>query len=369
MADAAFTAISLLWITQLIWIIQQPKTSMLISQALLLLVAFTIRYHAMYYPILAILAIAISKQKIWLKLAGIAIQICLVGLFVIYTSNENKKASGQMQFSAFGGWKLANNALYLGDYIDQADTLMSANLLPLQQMVKQYFLARHPPIDLLSHDDLNGGYYMFKRTSPLKQYMYLIYRHDYFSKDGYQYFAGVAPVLNEYGSYIIKKHPAAFVNHFVVPNLYRYLYPPAENYVLASMFDLDYFLTDFSTNWFYLSAFSTSPKSIRIKHQLLKLWPTIALIIHFVYLFSTVIFLLYRTKILANRNVLYPALLILCLWLMDAAFNCITSAPVLRYQLLVLIVAGTFTLIVVEYMLKNAPSNNTSVPNIATTVE
>src|ERR1700733_1361986 len=45
MADTLFTGLSLLWITQLIWIIYRPRPYMIVTHAVLLLVTFTVRYN------------------------------------------------------------------------------------------------------------------------------------------------------------------------------------------------------------------------------------------------------------------------------------------------------------------------------------
>ena len=60
LSDGLFMAISLLWGINLLWIVFRPRSWMLLTQALLLFFAFTIRQTALVYPIIACVAILLS---------------------------------------------------------------------------------------------------------------------------------------------------------------------------------------------------------------------------------------------------------------------------------------------------------------------
>src|SRR5258708_6641716 len=62
-ADALFIGLSLLWISSLLWIIYQPRPWQIWVQAILLLASFTVRYNAIYYPLIAALAFVLSRHS------------------------------------------------------------------------------------------------------------------------------------------------------------------------------------------------------------------------------------------------------------------------------------------------------------------
>jgi len=102
-SDALFGALSILWVTQLLWIIHKPRVYQLFVQAILLFLCFTIRNNAYYYPLIAIIAFLLTKQNWKWKLAGMVLPFLFIIPFVIHTQNEAYKITGTRQFSLFTG--------------------------------------------------------------------------------------------------------------------------------------------------------------------------------------------------------------------------------------------------------------------------
>jgi hypothetical protein len=94
LSDPFFIGLSVLWITQILWIVYRPSPYMILTNAILLTLAFTIRYSALYYPLVVILALILSRQSVKLKLAGISLPILLMMVFVQYTSNQAASVTG-----------------------------------------------------------------------------------------------------------------------------------------------------------------------------------------------------------------------------------------------------------------------------------
>jgi hypothetical protein len=113
MSDTLFMSLSLLWISQLLWIITTPKPYMLICQAFLLLLAFSIRYNAVYYPFLTLLAYLLSPFTMKYKLLGITVTFLFLSAFIQFTRINMEKIGGLRIYSSSAGWKQANNALYM----------------------------------------------------------------------------------------------------------------------------------------------------------------------------------------------------------------------------------------------------------------
>ena len=58
---------------------------------------------------------------------------------VAYTSNKMLEVTGKRQFSAFGGWQLANNALYMYEHIPASQRgAIPARFAKLEGMVREH---------------------------------------------------------------------------------------------------------------------------------------------------------------------------------------------------------------------------------------
>jgi len=117
LSDALFIALSIIWFTHLLWVIYTPRAYMIFTHALILLLTFTVRYNALYYPLAASLAFMLCRHSIWFKAGGILLQCLLLGIFILFTSYKMHSITGERQFTAFGGWKLANDALYMYEHV------------------------------------------------------------------------------------------------------------------------------------------------------------------------------------------------------------------------------------------------------------
>lgn len=116
-SDALFLALSLLWVTQLCWMIHAPRIRQVFVQAFLIIALFTLRYNAMFYPLISALVFLLSRRPLVWKLTGIALPLVFIFLFVQHTRKVADVMTGTPQFSIFGGWQLANNALYMYPHI------------------------------------------------------------------------------------------------------------------------------------------------------------------------------------------------------------------------------------------------------------
>jgi hypothetical protein len=239
MSDTLFIALSIFWITQLIWIIGQPKPYMIWIQAILLLLAFTVRYNALYYPVFASGIILLSRLSMRYKIAGIVVQFLLIGGFVFYTRSEMQELTGVKQFSPFGGWQIANNALYMYGHInDNGNGDLPVEFYPLDSAVKQYFNRTHRVESLLQYNAEGPGFYfMVSDNSPLIQFMHKEYGVDTVFQD-FKKWGAMGVLCSGYGSYLIKEHPIDFARYWVWPNTIRYLYPPTEIFSMNSPFFL-----------------------------------------------------------------------------------------------------------------------------------
>jgi|HubBroStandDraft_6_1064221.scaffolds.fasta_scaffold152170_1 hypothetical protein len=340
MADSLFIALSALWISLLLWMVFKPRPYMLWVHAILIILVFTVRYNALYYPFVATLAFMLSPYRLGQKLLGIGLQVLLIGGFILYTSIRVGALSGQRQFSPFGNWKTANDALYMyGHIYQESSEVVPVKFAILHRGVKRYFQSGARVDDLLDYQSpFYGSIYMFFNTSPLVQYKNLLYGQDT-EFVNLKKMACVGPLYGEYGSWLIRKHPIAFVHYFVGPNAIRYLYPPMEAFASLPPFFLrpDY-LGKAATNWFGVRTLTASRSAINLRTSILWPYQTMMMFIHVLFLITLIGFSILKGIKTLTRSEKYTLCVLVALWVFDLAFNLTAAATVMRYQIFPMII-------------------------------
>lgn len=352
-SDAIFIPLSIIWLTVLIWIIYHPNWYLIVLHAILLLCIFTIRYTALYYPIIATLVFLISPLKKRDKILGILIMSSLLGVFYYYTCNEIAKISkGPKQFSVQAGWKLANNALYMYEYAPIIPVKeVPAKFKNLHKIVNNYFSKPHPKLDIDRVDYTYGSNYLFLKDSPLKIYMQ--------SKLGIENsmidlekMAQVSLLFKDYGAYLINKYPIIYFRHFILPNAIRYFDSPLENYQDPAFFVV--YTPDNRMNQMLVS------QNDKIEPRLTKGWQTVinissyaTLLIHIIFLGTITFYFLNKNLPKKNKFIAKSILIMISLWLADFTFMSISGSIVLRYLLFIMVVELTAIVIVINSLLKS----------------
>jgi len=225
-SDVLFTALSLLWFTQLFWILYQPNRRLLIWHAIVLLLAFMVRYNSFFYPCISIVVILLTHLHMRIKLLSITLIIILLVAFTGSTICQYYKDTGTLQYSVFGGWLIGSNALY-GYAHAQPDPpeRLPARFQALHRIVNKHMDSiRHLPV---RPDAEVAIYYFWNFQSPLWVYMNKKWEKD--TAAGYfKRWASVAPLYADYGSYLITRHPGLFLRYYVWPNFVKYYAPPAK---------------------------------------------------------------------------------------------------------------------------------------------
>jgi hypothetical protein len=160
-------------------------------------------------------------------LGGIALGIGLVLVSVTWTSNKMKKETGNRQFSGFGGWQMANNALYMYQNIPAKDrTPVPARFAALESDVRAH-MDTLKKIKFTLDDTISARFYLWSGRAPLVHYLSTQYKKDsttpYFKR-----WASEAPLYQAYGMYLIKKYPLQFAEYWLLPNAGRFASPPSE---------------------------------------------------------------------------------------------------------------------------------------------
>ena len=352
MSDTLFTALSLVWVVQLIWIIGRPKPYMIWSHAILLLLVFTVRYNALYYPIVSLVALLVSRFNIRGKLVAIFFPLLLIGTFVLYTQAEMKQLTGVSQFSPFGGWQLANNALYMYGHVYQRKSEdLKGELGMLDLAVRRYFDSTHRVESMLDYNAIGPGfYYSSVDNSPLFLYMHEKYGPDTVFQD-YRKWGPMGALYSQYGLGLIKAHPLAFAKYFAWPNAIRYFYPPTEIFERLSPFILrqDGF-GQMAQRTLGVKTLIVSIDLIHLRNRILSFYPALFMLLNIFFILAVLgFFLVGEPNTLDNllvQIIRVVAILCLCNFLFSITASCI----VLRYQVLIMMVEFGFGLVLIDHI-------------------
>ncbi|HEY8897638.1 MAG TPA: hypothetical protein VIM79_22585, partial [Niastella sp.] len=223
-SDCLFAALSLVWFTQLLWIIHHSYLRLFLFHSVILLLAFTVRFSSLWYPFISISIILLNtlpKRIKWLSIGSIAMPLLV---FIGCTQYEYHKKTGATQYSAFGGWQMAANALYAYAHSPKREVDIGFDPQELQEEVNHHM----DSLDKLKYrpDQEIGIYYLWDPNSPLITYAKQQAQKDSINKVYFTKWAAMGPLYGKYGRWLIKEHPGLFLKHFAWPNLIRYYKPP-----------------------------------------------------------------------------------------------------------------------------------------------
>ncbi|HWK08120.1 MAG TPA: FAD-dependent oxidoreductase [Puia sp.] len=352
-SDSIFLALSLVWFTLLLWILQRPMARLIALQVVVLFLAFTVRYNAMYYPLIAGLVFILSKQSLKRKLAGIGASLAVIAIFILVTSYSYKKITGIRQFTPFSGWQIANNAMYAYRYIDSQQVKKTpAKFIQLDKMVRHYFdttrdLKTHP-VEML----VASTVYMWDPHSPLQKFMNKDYKKDTFVSDVVlRRWATVGPLYADYGAYLIRQYPLTFIQNYLWPNALKYYAPPGE--FLDTYNAGKDSVHPIAQTWFNYKTRKVKNAFKDLSANALGFLPILAGIMNVVFL--TGFLFVWLLKGLNRKSTLSATLLLaITLWAVNFGFSVFASPVTLRYQLFGILIFSSFAFILIDYIYKVA---------------
>jgi protoporphyrinogen oxidase len=346
-ADALFIGLSLLWLSTLIWIVFRPKPWMIVMHALLLLACFTVRYNAIYYPFIAALAFLLSKQPWKRKFAGIALAFAIVLTSFLITSQKMKESTGQWQFSAFGGWQLANNALYMYEHVPAAERgQVPAQFSQLEAMVRQHMDTLRK-VKFTHDDSVNTYFYLWSGRGPLIKYLEKQYKKDsttpYFKR-----WASEGTLYGQYALYLIKKYPLQFAEYFMLPNAVKFAVPPTEFLGTYNM-GADS-VRKLAKDWFNYKSRKVWQHNKKNKDEIAatEWFPVFGSMANLLLILGIIGVIFVGAIRWKEYGIPQLLAIILAFWLLNSAFSIFASPIVLRYQVFPLFVSFIVGAILIE---------------------
>lgn len=350
-SDAFFLTLSLIWFTQLFWMINYATDRLILINVIVLFVAFTVRYNALFYPVIAVVSLFQGRYRIWHRLGGMVISFLLIAIFIQFSSNQYYKLTGHRQFTPFTGWQTANNAMYAYRFVDSAHVKpVPKRFQELDKMVRTYFDTTKDVNKYPSERLVASTVYMWAPNSPLTIYMENQFKTDSTAKV-LKKWAAVAPMMADYGSYLVRQYPIEYLKYYLLPNAIKYYAPPVE------------FLDTYNTGidsvhiiaqvWFDYKGPKVSTHFRDFKVNVLNFFPVLTGTMNAVLLFSLISFIFlkgYRR----HPRLKYGMFMMVTLWIVNFGFSVIASPIALRFQLFPILVSFSFTFFLVEYLIRNA---------------
>lgn len=309
---------------------------------IVLFLAFTVRYNALIYPFISILAFWLSKLSLRKKAIGLGLSLLLCGWFIAITMFQYKKLTGYWQYTPFSGWQLANNAMYIYRKVDSADRKpVPLKFRALDNRIRKFY-NNNPSLDV---GEANSAY-MWVPHLPLMRYCDSLFKKDT-SATELKKWASMGPFYSSYGFYIIKKYPVHFLRHFVWPNFRNYVTPPLDF--------LEHYNWGTSTvpgsvvKWFGYKDNQVKTRMKSSKTWILLYYPSLVSIINIVMLLMLASYLLLKGW---QYTPTFKKIILVAgfAWIVYAGFNIFAAYTVLRYQAFPSSLGATFSLLLIDWM-------------------
>jgi hypothetical protein len=175
-----------------------------------------VRYIALFYPLLTVIALIIAcfkKHRLRLFLFA-ALQVAVFFGVIKLTTWQTEKWIGVAVFSGFGGWQKANNAMHIVPHVN----LSPQDIKDPEIRELHTFITNNFPPDLYPAKDSVVVWFLWSPWGPMKKYMEHIKGN---GKRTYLYYWHQASIpLNKWAGYMIRKYPGTFIRHYILPNFY-----------------------------------------------------------------------------------------------------------------------------------------------------
>lgn len=354
-SDVYFIGISLVWIAQLFRLVYQPSKWLLTAHLLVLLLAYTVRYHALIYPIVSITVIVFCPFSIRVKIASGLIIAGSIGSFMLYTTAQSQRLTGTRQFSAFSGWQMASNAVHAYAHMPERPPLeVPPGFAAVHRKVNAYIdsLARIPMSQ--RPDGPLMAFYLWDPSSPLQPAPGAVNIAD--NPAHLRQMAALAPLYNDYGKYLISQYPVSYFRYFLLPNFLQYACPPVENLGLYN--DGRDTVWPIAQTWFRYPSNKVYSLSGQRELVLFDFYPVLMICIILLFISGWIAYYKVSGPSFADRRFRSALRIGTFYWIVHYGFSVLASPVVLRYQLFNMILGVTFGVLLWELVLTKTPSFN-----------
>jgi len=344
LSDALFATLSILFITQFLWMLHKPRLASVIIQGLIIGIACTIRYAAIYYPLVMIAGLLLSRNRPAVKVGGSVLSLALIIPFLLFTRQKTKELTGTAQLSVFGGWQLANNALYMYDHIRVDSLLLPKETLGFNRMAAEFF--KTIPDSLRNTSTFQGAFFIAAPYAPLQRYLG---QQNSSNEVGSQFAAWgkVSPVYDAFGRSLITQHPLDYGKYFLWGNLKKYFQPPLEKFESYNM-RLNTVPTPVQ-DWFDYITPDVLAVSPTFQASLFFIYPSLFMMLNICFL-GMMVWLVVSRRYRELPGSFWRAAILISVFLgLNAGFSVVAAPVVLRYQVVPMIVLFTFSVLLLDF--------------------
>jgi hypothetical protein len=345
-SDTLFIAVSLLWVTELIWIIYRPKVYQVFLQGIIVFIAFTIRYNAMYYPLISVVVFILSKHRVIFKIGGMILAPALILPFILFSRSAAKHITGTAQFPILGGWQWANNALYMREFIEEDSTKFpTKETAELDEMARTFY--RTVPKEDRDLPNYVANFFIRQGKAPLKRYMHTHYeiKSDY---ENVVAWGKVSPIYSQYGLYLIKRHPLAFFQHFILVNTKNYFLPPLEKLEIYNLGQDK--MWPIAAYWFDYTDVTVKSISKYLQNLLLIIFTPLFLVLNIFCGINLSRFLLGKYVMKSGKEFANLLFTIGLLLILNFGFSVFANIIVIRYQIFPMFVLLSLGVLLNDYI-------------------
>jgi hypothetical protein len=360
-SDCLFAVFSLVWFTQLLWIIAQPTLRLLLFHATILLMAFIVRFSAIWYPFISIAIIVLTsyipKRIKWL---GIGTIVTGLLIFIGSTQYEYYKKTGTIQYSAFGGWQMAANGLYAYAHAEPIDPAKAPYEFRDLHAVVNHHLDSLRKLANWPYEHI-GVYYLWDPKSPLTTYAKQQGQKNGIKKTYFIAWATMGSLYGDYGRWLIKEHPGLFLKHFAWPNLVRYYKPPT---LFMGVYNLhDRTVDSIAVTWFNWKNNQLPTRLADTNIYIMDYIQTLLAIINPLFIASILLFLCYSGLKQCSKTSKHLLICMLLVWVGNCVFSVVSAPTELRYQIFPIVITLPFCILFMSWVVRSFQSEPT--PSLA----
>lgn len=321
-SDALFISLTNLWVASLLWMMGSKKPGPVIWNTLLLLLVMQVRFIALFYPLITVIAIFLtyfksSKRRFFFLSA---LQVALFLGLIFFTTWQTKKNIGVAVLSGFSGWQKANNAMHVMPYINlKPEEIKDAEVRRLHA-----FILTNNPAGFYPAKDSIVIFYLWSPDSPFKKYLNQLRSSGKASYLHYWHLSSIS--FGKWGDYIMKRYPGLYLQHYIYPNFQLLFNLPNEA--------LFYFppYSEQMKKWFACGQCDATPRYNFI-HNFLDATAAKAFNLLWLLLLFSIVGLCFRSKLRCTAQQYNMILLVSFFSIIYTAMSVYASPIVLRYLL------------------------------------
>jgi hypothetical protein len=349
-SDALFTILSIVWFTQLLWIIYEPTKGILLWHAIIILLAFMVRFTALYYPFISVVVIVVSPASRMIKFTGISLILLLLGVFFGATAYHYKTKTNTVQYSAMGGWQIGSNALYGYAYAKPIPVKdVPAQFKALHEIVNKHMDSLNR-IPLSKRPDQEVAvYYFWDFKSPLRVYMSRLYPETSDEEFFYKW-AKFGPLYASYGRFLISKYPVEYLKHYLWPNFLKYYAPPVK---FMGYYNMEIETVDpIVVNWFGWKNNKLPTYFKNRKIQITMPFPMIFAAVNIIFILGFISFMMLGGFKNCSKFCKQIFWCTISVWFINMAFSVLAAPIELRYQIFPMVFTLGFVWFLMDYTIK-----------------